>query len=189
MMERPPYERKKRTIGVVAIGDVPELALKVIAAHIVGHLKLPAEILPPVDPPADAFDGVRCQYDAGKILKYLESVPHADVDKIIGVLEGDLFVPTFTHVFGEARQSGMHALVSLFRLGRERASGHPSSSLLFERAAKVALHELGHLFNLTHCEYTNCLMYYSGGLEDLDSSPLYFCRYCHTYFRDAIAHR
>jgi len=30
-------------------------------------------------------------------------------------------------------------------------------------------------------------MHYSGGLADLDSIPIYFCRYCHTYFKDALA--
>ena len=179
---------KKRTIGVVALGDVPELAPKVIAAHIAGYLKLPAEILTPLESPAYAFDEARLQYDAGKVLNFFATCPYDNYAKIIGVLKGDLFIPTFTHVFGEARQAGMHALISLFRLAQGKETDNPSSSLLFERAAKVALHELGHLFNLSHCEHENCLMHYSGGLTDLDNSPLYFCRYCNTYFQDAVAH-
>jgi archaemetzincin len=177
---------KKRTIGVVAVGDVPELAPKIIAAHITGYLRLPAEILAPLAHPTYAFDDARLQYDVGKILRYFESCPYDQYDKVIGVFKVDLFVPTFTHVFGEAKQAGMHALVSLFRLAEGHESNNPSSPLLFERAAKVALHELGHLFNLFHCENRNCLMHYSGGLEDLDDCPLYFCRYCSTYFQDAL---
>ena len=179
---------KKRTIGVVALGEVPKLAPKVIAAHIISYLKLPAKILTPLEHPTYAFDEARLQYDAGRILNFFESCPFGKFDKVIGILKGDLFVPTFTHVLGEARQAGMHALVSLFRLGPSKDADNPCSSVLFERAAKVALHELGHLFNLTHCEHDNCLMHYSGGLEDLDNSPLYFCRYCSTYFKDAQAH-
>ena len=87
-----------------------------------------------------------------------------------------------------AKQAGMHALVSLFRLDEGSEGHNPSSPLLFERVAKVALHELGHLFNLFHCQHKNCLMHYSGGLADLDECPLYFCRYCSTYFQDALAH-
>ena len=178
---------KKRIIGVVPVGDVPELAPKVIAAHIIGYLKLPAEILTPLEHPAYAFDEVRLQYNAGKILSFFESCPYDNYDKIIAVFNVDLFVPTFTHVFGEAKQAGANALVSLFRLGKEKEGENPSSALLFERAAKVALHELGHLFNLSHCEHKNCLMHYSGGLADLDHIPLYFCGYCNTYFQDALA--
>jgi archaemetzincin len=177
---------KKRIIGVVPVGDVPELAPKVIAAHITGYLKIPAEILTPLAHPAYAFDEARLQYDAGKILSFLESCPYDNYDKIIGVFNVDIFVPTFTHVFGEAKQAGMHALVSLFRLGEEKQGDNPSSALLFERAAKVALHELGHLFNLSHCEHKNCLMHYSGGLTDLDYVPLYFCGYCNIYLQDAF---
>lgn len=178
---------KKRFIGVLPLGEVPELAPKVIAAHIVGFLKLAAEILAPAQPPAAAFDKSQGRYDAAKILSCFESGSYDNYDKIIGVFNVDLFVPTFTHVFGEAKQDGAHALVSLFRLGKEKGGDNPSPALLFERAAKVALHELGHLFNLTHCEHKNCLMHYSGGLTDLDNIPLYFCGYCNTYFKDALA--
>jgi archaemetzincin len=180
-------KERKRTIGVVALGDVPELVPKVIAAHIISYLNLPAEIFAPLAHPGYAFDEARLQYNAGKILHFFETCHYDNYEKVVGVLRGDLFIPTFTHVFGEAKQAGMFAIVSLFRLAPGKESDNPSPSLLFERAAKVALHELGHLFNLCHCEHQNCLMHYSGGLADLDNAPLYFCRYCSTYFQDALA--
>ena len=178
---------KKRIIGIVSVGEVPELAPKVIAAHINGYLKLPAEILPPLENPAYAFDEMRLQYNAGLILDFFESSPFDEYDKVIGVLNVDLFVPIFTHVFGEAKQSGKYALVSLFRLAEGKEGYKSPSSLLFERAAKVALHELGHLFNLFHCEDNKCLMHFSGDLEDLDQTPLYFCRYCSAYYQDGLS--
>jgi archaemetzincin len=178
---------KKRIIGVVPVGDVPELAPKVIAAHIVGFLKLAAEILAPAQPPAAAFDANHGRYNAARILSCFESGPYDKYDKVIGVFNVDLFIPTFAYVFGEAKQGGKHALVSLFRLAKEKEGHSQPSAALYERAAKVALHELGHLYNLTHCEDKSCLMHYSGGLADLDYIPLYFCRYCNTYFKDALA--
>ena len=178
----------ERTIGVVPFGDVPELVPKVIAAHIIGYLKLAAEILVPAKPPAAAFDESRRQYDAAKILSCLEIGSYDNYDKLICVFNVDLFIPTFAYVFGEAKQGGKHALVSLLRLAKGTESPKPPSVTLYERAAKVALHELGHLYSLAHCEDKNCLMYYSGGLADLDKIPLYFCRYCNTYFQDALAH-
>jgi archaemetzincin len=177
---------KKRFIGVLPLGEVPELAPKVIAAHIVGFLKLAAEVLAPVQPPAAAFDESQGRYDAAKILSCFQSGSYDNYDKIIGVLNADLFIPTFAYVFGEAELGGKHALVSLFRLKKNEEGRNPTSAVCCERAAKVALHELGHLYNLTHCEDRNCLMHYSGGLADLDSLPIYFCRYCHTYFREAL---
>ena len=176
-----------RIIGVVPVGEVPELAPKVIAAHITGYLKLPAEVLGTMAHPAYAFDEIRLQYNAGLILNCFDSSSFDEYDKVIGVLNVDLFVPIFTHVFGEAKQDGKYAVVSLFRLDEGKKDIKSSSSRLFERAAKVALHELGHLFNLFHCQDNKCLMHFSGDLEDLDHTPFYFCRYCSAYYRDALS--
>ncbi len=178
---------RKRIIGVVPVGEVPELAPKVIAAHITGYLKLSAEVLNPLAHPAYAFDEIRFQYNAGSILNFFDSSAFDEYDKVIGVLNVDLFVPIFTHVFGEAEQSGKYALVSLFRLTEGKEGFKSPSSLLFERAAKVALHELGHLFNLFHCQDNKCLMHFSGDPEDLDHTPFNFCRYCSAYYQDALA--
>jgi archaemetzincin len=177
---------KERIIGVVPVGDVPKLVPKIIAAHITGYLKLSAEILTPLDLPAGAFDEIQLKYDAAKVLKCFESGHYDNYDKVIGVFNVDFFIPTFAYVFGEAKQGGKHALVSLFRLAEVKKGHNPPSAAACERAAKVALHELGHLYNLFHCEDQKCLMHYSGGLADLDNTPLYFCRYCNTYLADAL---
>jgi archaemetzincin len=57
---------------------------------------------------------------------------------------------------------------------------------MLERIAKVALHETGHLFNLFHCSDEKCLMHFSGNVEELDMSPLYFCRYCSLRFKNIL---
>jgi archaemetzincin len=175
-----------RIIGVVPIGDVHALAPKIIAAHISGYFKLAVDILDPLPPPVCALDEIQGQYNAAKILALFESGSYESFDKVIGVLNTDLFIPTFSYVFGEARLGGKYALVSLFRLTEEKKYTNPPSAVHCERAAKVAIHELGHLYELSHCEDKRCLMHYAGGIEDLDSTPLYFCRYCHTYFREAL---
>ena len=101
-------------------------------------------------------------------------------------LDLDLFVPIFTHVYGEALQGGNTALVSLHRLASNPDDRKPASAEALERAAKVALHELCHLYDLSHCMDARCLMHFSGDLEELDRTPFYFCRYCAAYFRDAV---
>ncbi|MDM8548857.1 zinc metallopeptidase [Desulfobacterales bacterium HSG2] len=170
--EKSPYNIR---IGVVPVGEVPEIAPKVVAAHFVGYLNLSTDIFPPLELPGYAFDKRRSQYDAGLIIKSFESMQFDNCDKVIGILDVDLFVPLFTHVFGEARLGGKCALISLFRMEKNP-----------ERAAKTALHEFGHLCDLQHCTDKNCLMHFSKGLEELDSIPLCFCRYCSAYLRDAF---
>ena len=178
--------KRPRRIGIVAIGTLSPLVLKVIGAHIDGYLNLEASILKPMQSPVYALDERRLQFDAGLILRHLESGPPIQgVDKIVGVLDVDIFLPVFTHVFGEARQEGRAALVSLFRLAEAPTDKDRPPPVLLERAAKVALHEIGHLFGLWHCESPACLMHFSGGLADLDQTPFTLCRYCARFLKDA----
>ncbi len=172
-------QRPDIRVGVAPMGRVPDIAAEVVAAQFIGTFNIAADILPPLEHPQYAFDERRAQYNAGLILKALESsesdVLFRECDKVIAVMDADLFVPIFTHVFGEARQGGKFALVSLFRLDRN-----------LERAAKIALHEFGHLCSLPHCADENCLMHFSKGLPELDRLPPYFCRYCSVFLKGAI---
>lgn len=177
---------KKVLIGLLPIGDIPEITSKSIAANIVGYLYLDVDILSPAEHPSYALDQKRLQYNAGTILKAMNPERLQDYDKLIGVVDLDIFVPILTHVFGEAQQGGRCALVSTFRLKRHVDGSDAPLPLLLLRAAKVAIHELGHLFNLHHCMDGACLMHFSGGLEDMDKVPLYFCNYCSIYFKDAL---
>jgi archaemetzincin len=179
--------KDRQRIGVIPIGDIPDIVPKVIAAHISGYLELQTTLLESMKNPSYALDRQRLQYDVGPILQHLESRSFTSVDKVVGILDVDLFVPVFTHVFGEARQGGRVALISIFRLRENSMDTINNSAITLERAAKVALHELCHLYDLTHCESSQCLMYFSGSLSDLDQSSFNLCRYCKQFFEDAVS--
>ena len=172
-------------IGVIPFGDMPAIAPKIIAAHISGYLNLPAVVLGPMENPAYALDRQRLQYNVATILQHLESIFSSAKVKVIGILDVDLFVPVFSHVYGQARQGGHAALISFYRLKENSIGPINDSPLVLERASKIALHEVCHLYNLTHCEDRRCLMHFSGNLADLDQLPFGFCRYCSRYIRDA----
>ena len=175
----------RNRVGVCAVGELDALIPNVVAAHVSGFFNLTASILPTLPHPGYAFDPNRLQYDAAVILANLKKIPFDGCAKVIAVTAVDLFVPIFTHVFGEARQGGTIALVSTFRLIKDAAGKDSPAATLYARTAKVALHELAHLFNLEHCNDRRCLLHFSGDLQDLDETPLSFCRYCGIYFRDA----
>jgi len=177
---------KKKSVGVIPVGDVPESTLQIIADNITGRFKLTTQILPPLEQPEYAFDERRLQYNAGIIIEAMEAMQFGNHDKVIGVLNNDLFIPIFTHVFGEARQGGKCGLVSLFRLMKNSDGSTPPKSLVLERVAKVALHELGHLLDLLHCEHKKCLMHFSGGVDEVDNMSLELCEYCTIYLQDKL---
>jgi len=176
--------RSEKNIGIIPLGIVPELVLEIAASNIDVHLNLSTKILPMLPAPAAAFDEGRQQYDAGKVLLALSSLGVGRLNKVIAICNEDLFVPIVTHVYGEAQQDGKYAIVSLFRLDRQPELTKPSS-LLYERAVKIILHEIGHLFNLFHCDDTCCLMHFSSTLKDLDATPMFFCNYCDNFFKVA----
>lgn len=178
-------------IGVAPFGDVDRAALQGVAAFLRERLGMEAEILTALPDPAFAYDEKRGQYNAATILRACESMPFDEgLEKVIGILNVDLFIPIFTHVLGEAQEGGRFALASLYRLHREvRRPGGPQDRLLVERVVKVAVHELGHLFNMGHCLDGRCLMHYSGNLADLDDTWLAFCRYCYEFIAYAAGRR
>jgi archaemetzincin len=173
-------------VGVLPLGSAPQTTAQVIAAHVSGYLNLAAETLQPVAIPQHTIDKGRLQVNAGTLIESIEAMDPADYFKIIALVEADLFIPLFTHVFGEARQNGRVALVSLYRLQLSVDGETPSSQKVLERIAKIALHELGHLLNLLHCDDDRCLMHFSGRIEALDLTPFNFCRYCRRALHRAV---
>ncbi len=168
----------KNQIGVVPLGEVPALASEVIMANITEYYNLPVNILPMQSLLEHAFDKEQLKYNAGILINELEALGFDGYSKILAVIAQDIFIPIFNHVYGQAIQGGSVALISLFRLNRNADGSTPPTSLFFERGAKIALHELGHLFNLFHCNETKCIMHFSGIIEDLNKTPFYLCRNC-----------
>jgi archaemetzincin len=154
-------------IGIQPVGEVDLGDLKIIAGSFLGELRLKSFILPPLDTPEYAFDKRRIQYDAGTIIGRLEATEFEAFDKIIALVDADLFIPVFSFVLGEARMGGRCALVSTFRLQKNPG-----------RSVKVALHEFGHLMHLVHCHDESCVMKFSKNIEQLDSNSGIFCSYC-----------
>jgi archaemetzincin len=178
----------KGCIGIIPLGNVPMEVLEAIAVEVPAHIGPPARVLSPMENPSYAYNRRRLQYNAAHIIQRMEVRAHLGYRKVLGVLNVDLFLPIFTHVFGEAREGGECALVSLYRLKRNVEGLEVSMELVAERAAKVALHEIAHLFNVAHCMDRNCLMHFSMDLQELDETPMEFCFYCRAYLSEGFRH-
>jgi archaemetzincin len=130
-----------------------------------------------------AYDPLRRQYHSTRLLGKLLETSAGTADKILGVTEGDLFIPILTFVFGEAQLGGKVALISLHRL-RQSFYGLPEDKrLLYSRAEKEATHELGHACGLVHCHSYDCVMHFSNSIEQVDLKPSLFCGSCEGVLR------
>jgi archaemetzincin len=126
----------------------------------------------------DTFDPNRGQFNSSLILRQLITAPPTDAERILGVLDVDLFIPILTFVFGEAQLKGIGAVVSAHRL-HNRFYGLPENKeATTERLLKEAVHELGHTFGLIHCTEPGCVMQSSTYVENIDQKSDAFCSRC-----------
>jgi len=126
----------------------------------------------------EAFDSNRGQYNSSLILRQLIMNPPRDAEKILAVLDVDLFIPILTFVFGEAQLKGIGAVVSTRRLDN-RFYGLPEDrEVTTDRLLKEAVHELGHTFGLIHCSQPECVMNSSTYVENIDLKPAELCPLC-----------
>jgi archaemetzincin len=51
---------------------------------------------------------------------------------------------------------------------------------------KEAIHELGHTFNLRHCQDVACVMHYCRSMKEVDRKSNQFCRYCAVLLEDEM---
>ncbi len=158
-------------LDLIPIGKVDPLAASVVAANLQAILGLNTNILDSLPEPDYAFLARRGQYEAGKILRELASMPDGSRFKL-GLVQVDIYTPILTFVYGESQLGGKAALISLSRI-------HDQDPMkIYIRAAKIGIHEMGHLLGIVHCRAPDCLMHFSSNLEQLDTLPLRFCNAC-----------
>lgn len=96
----------------------------------------------------------------------------------LGIANVDFFVPELSFVFGEASQERRVAVVSIARLDPQFYGEPANLEKLIRRASIEAIHELGHVFGLGHCERDDCVMWFSNTLAQTDRKGLEFCKLC-----------
>lgn len=163
-------------IYIQPIGEVGKELLFYLIKGLEEIYGYPCMIALPMRGPESSYSADRGQYNAEVIIeKIMEKMP-IDAEKLLCVVDVDLFVPGLNFVFGLA--AGNAAIISLARLRPEYYGEQKNEYLFRERALKEAIHELGHTFGLHHCHDIRCIMHFSNRLEDTDIKGPDFCDVC-----------
>ncbi|HET9317292.1 MAG TPA: hypothetical protein VFQ51_17000 [Vicinamibacteria bacterium] len=165
-----------RAVDLHPLGGLPPDRARTIAARLSRHVAAPCRVVEAGAGLAPTLHG-RDQGDADALLASLESGPAGDAVRL-GVTAQDLAIPIFTFVFGRARSGGRAAVVSLARLDPAFYGLPEDEDALVDRAVREALHELGHVASLAHCDSLECLMRFAGSVEKADLRGARFCDEC-----------
>ena len=164
-------------ITLVPVGDADESLLENLRASLEEIFGQKTRIADKIQLPKESWHRDRGQYLASSILAVLLS-PFLSADRVLGVVDVDLFAQGLNFVFGQADITGRRAVISLYRL-RQEFYGLPHDEDIFrQRTLKEAVHELGHTYGLGHCPHLMCVMHFSNTLCDTDLKGWKFCPVC-----------
>ncbi len=171
--------RRVADVVLLPLGDVPERMVDKIMAGLTSALGKVVRKRAGGPPVAAALNRQGGQHNSTRILELLEAERRAiGGAKILAIVDVDLYADGLNFVFGEAAPSAAVGVISLWRLNPERM-GEPGDQRLLEmRAAREAVHEVGHLFGLGHCPDRRCVMSFSNSLPEVDAKGSEFCPAC-----------
>jgi archaemetzincin len=172
-----------QSIILVQMSDFDPAVLEVLREAAGAAFRRPVEVRQRITSLAYAYDRIREQYDSPKLLTRLKHVKRRGADKILGVVDVDLYSPGFDYIYGEADVAAGIATLSLHRLHPEFFGEAHDRALFEERAVKEGVHELGHLFGLLHCRDKKCVMRFCPNPQDVDEKTRNICGRCATKLR------
>jgi archaemetzincin len=122
------------------------------------------------------------QLFAPEVLAWLGKRLPDDAFGLVAVTMEDLYpAPSWNFVFGMASLKERVGVQSLARhdpafFGEPRPGGW--QTLARRRATWTVVHEISHMFGLTHCTYWRCVVAGSNSQDEADRSPLHACPVC-----------
>jgi archaemetzincin len=171
---------------ILPLSEISPALLKSVGNAVGNAFLSKSEIIPSLKVlPESAYDKERSQHDAALLVNFIDEKTKGG-EKVLAICNFDIFSPGNEFVYGIAQVGGRVALISLYRLDR-RFYGKPSDQeTLSSRAAREAVHELGHTYGLGHCKDEKCVMSFSKDILAVDKKESHFCGSCREILRKRL---
>ncbi len=166
---------KRNEILLIGVGRVPAGIGDGLEQGLPRIFGLPCRSGRSLPHPSFAWNAQRRRYRADAVLDRVD--PGSSVCAL-AVADLDLYVSRLNFVFGLADRAGRRAIIALPRLRQTYYGLSDDMDLFQRRVLKEAVHELGHVFGLPHCNDRRCVMTFSNSLADTDFKGHDFCSGC-----------
>jgi len=168
----------KKIFCIIPIGHVDKKILQYTQMTLEEKFDVVVDIGRQLEEPTYAYHKQKKQYNSTKILKTIHKLRLTGYDRILGIVDVDLYIPERTFVFGGADVRKKVSVISLTRL-RQKFYDLPDEPALFkDRIIIEAVHELGHTYRLYHCKNNKCVMFLSNTISDTDHKGADLCSNC-----------
>ncbi len=166
-------------ICIVKVGEVDEQVIKIIERNLPLHFNWDVKEIFKFPIPIQSFNPKRKQFHSSTIILFISnSLSKKPCKFVLSVTEVDLYVETLNFVFGEARPDLGICIISTHRLRPEYYGERKDTKIFERRVLTEAVHEIGHLLKLKHCDNPNCVMFFSNSIFDTDRKGFLFCDSC-----------
>jgi len=175
-----------KNIIIIPIGEVEQSIIDFLTETIPSVIEgIKCSSGEKIDLPFHLLNLSRNQFMAETILVQLILLKDKkNYNVVLGVIDYDIYAPGLNFVFGQVIDSV--GIISLTRLKPQYYSKPENNELYKKRILTEAVHELGHIFELDHCNDPNCVMYFSNSIRDTDKKGYNFCDKCKRKLTDNL---
>lgn len=163
----------RAVVVLVVLGEFPPELVDAVEAALRATYQVEVRREPPSPLPRAAWYAPRKRYRADRLLAHLGAMVADEPagTRVLGLTSADISTSKGRYkdwgVFGLGELGGTAAVVSGFRLWRETSD----PATIRWRVTNTAVHELGHVLGLDHCEEPRCVMLDAeGGITNTDES-------------------
>jgi archaemetzincin len=171
-------KRQRTKIVIAPLGDADYFQINKLSTLLAGKFGHTVDILQGVKIPDEAYNLIKGQYFSTVILQNLEMLKASDKEKIIGIMEDDIYNARNYVLPFEVDAVAGSGLLSMYHLKQQFYGLPEDEKLVYHRLVKEISRMIGMLFRIPLCRNPKCVMYYSNEMYDVDQKRDRFCDIC-----------